>query len=472
MGKTPILQLDTNNSTTDATQKFLTYRMNQNGDISSNMTKIDKWAGTVNTDIEQLKNNKPTILLNATWMAMGYYEAVTSEITEFKLDMLVTLRLNTDNDGTLTMKINELPVKSFLKYDSTGNLVNLDVGDLRKNREYQFRYDGTSFVWQGGTSADQLNIVGTSGNIVSVDADNTIHDSGVSAEQVNTNKTNIGTKETLTTANKTDLVSAINEIDGDVGDVSTLTTVAKTSTVEAINEVNAKTSTDITYDNVTSGLVATNVKEAIDESVSKINVLSDNTYKRIDILRSGTVLNHILNANSQGIQNGIFGMVYDVSITDAPDTNWGECRFTKHAAEIWTVEWFSSSTNTMFKRQIYVDHWGTDKWEPIATTTKTDILFENGWGSTGVGAPCVYKTGNIAYISVGIKNGSIADNTTYFSLPLEFRPKTTHVFMCSTLSGAVTRVTISATGEVRQSNRLLPPAGEEIYLNMTWGLDK
>ena len=47
---------------------------------------------------------------------------------------------------------------------------------------------------------------------------------------------------TLTTNNKTTLVGAINEINGNAGDLSTLTTTDKTSLVNAINEINGNVS--------------------------------------------------------------------------------------------------------------------------------------------------------------------------------------------------------------------------------------
>ena len=70
----------------------------------------------------------------------------------------------------------------------------------------------------------------------------------------------------VTTANaastKADTVAA------DVGDLEDLTTTVKTDLVAAINEVNGKATPDagdIDYDNTTSGLTAANVQDAIDE---------------------------------------------------------------------------------------------------------------------------------------------------------------------------------------------------------------
>ena len=58
-----------------------------------------------------------------------------------------------------------------------------------------------------------------------------------------TNKTNIGTMENLTTTEKSNLVGAINELDGDVGSLSSLDTTAKDNLVAAINEVNEEITT-------------------------------------------------------------------------------------------------------------------------------------------------------------------------------------------------------------------------------------
>ena len=87
-----------------------------------------------------------------------------------------------------------------------------------------------------------------------------------------------------------------------IGDLTQLTTTAKTDLVAAINEVNAGsgggTAADITYDNTTSGLTATDVQAAIDElaqstpvgasvevvgdGVKTIGALLDDLYALID----------------------------------------------------------------------------------------------------------------------------------------------------------------------------------------------
>ena len=85
---------------------------------------------------------------------------------------------------------------------------------------------------------------------------------------VNTINSLIGSGEPTTT-NKT-IIGAINEINAKDGELSDLTTTNKTSLVAAINEVaggqgGTVDADDVSYDNTTSGLVATNVQDAIDE---------------------------------------------------------------------------------------------------------------------------------------------------------------------------------------------------------------
>ncbi|MDC9342774.1 phage tail protein, partial [Clostridioides difficile] len=106
--------------------------------------------------------------------------------------------------------------------------------------------------------------------------------------------TKIGTVNTKIDTTKTELTSNIEtaktELNEKIGDTTQLTTTDKTSLVGALNEV--KTSVDsiettaekTSYNNATSNLTATNVQEAIDEVVRKIenfNEININTINSI-----------------------------------------------------------------------------------------------------------------------------------------------------------------------------------------------
>lgn len=60
-----------------------------------------------------------------------------------------------------------------------------------------------------------------------------------------------GELSSLTTTEKTSLVGAINELDGNIGDLSGLTTTAKTNLVNAVNELSQKIPTTMAWDDIT-----------------------------------------------------------------------------------------------------------------------------------------------------------------------------------------------------------------------------
>ncbi|EIS9734118.1 TPA: phage tail protein [Clostridioides difficile] len=93
-------------------------------------------------------------------------------------------------------------------------------------------------------------------------------------------ETKIGTVNTKIDTTKTELTSNIEtaktELNNKIGDTTQLTTIDKTNIVSALNEVKASvdsietTAEKTSYNNATSNLIATNVQGAIDEVVRKI----------------------------------------------------------------------------------------------------------------------------------------------------------------------------------------------------------
>ena len=119
-------------------------------------------------------------------------------------------------------------------------------------------------------------------------------DDGTLAQIINVEM--IGSLQDLTTTDKTDLVSAINEVNANIGnipaigDLTDLTTTDKTDLVSAINEVNANTGTNAS--NITANNTAinnkvgdltnltttnkTNIVSAINEVNTGINIINSN----------------------------------------------------------------------------------------------------------------------------------------------------------------------------------------------------
>lgn len=89
--------------------------------------------------------------------------------------------------------------------------------------------------------------IGTLDDLTTTDKTNLVSAINEVDDHADDNAEAIGTLSNLTTTNKTDLVSALNEVDGNaddnaraIGTLSNLNTTNKTSLVDAINEVNGK----------------------------------------------------------------------------------------------------------------------------------------------------------------------------------------------------------------------------------------
>lgn len=80
-------------------------------------------------------------------------------------------------------------------------------------------------------------------------ADNAQLTANTAVTNAGTANTNIGTMANLTTTEKTSLVGAINEIDGDIGDLTNLDTESKSNLVSAINEVNDEYNGTVLWEN-------------------------------------------------------------------------------------------------------------------------------------------------------------------------------------------------------------------------------
>lgn len=177
---TPTLGLTLYDSTTDQVVTFATFRAVWGGTAStSNFYKIDTWAGTVNSSISTLQNQRGAITVSASYISTNYYEATVSSITTYTTGMNILLKLDTDSAGTVTLNISSLGIKSVTKVNSSGATVNIASGELQAGRYYLFTYDGTQWVWASANSSDQVYVVsGTSGNFINVASDGSLQDSG------------------------------------------------------------------------------------------------------------------------------------------------------------------------------------------------------------------------------------------------------------------------------------------------------
>jgi hypothetical protein len=173
---TPNLGLTLYDSSTDTSVLFSTFRAVWGGTApTSNFYKIDTAYGVQASQIANLMNTRGAIPVSALFSSANYYVANgVSDITAYTAGMTIILNVDTTSNGTVTLNINSLGIISVMKVDSTGTPINLTGSDLVKGRQYLMVYDGARWLWVSANSADQIQIVGTSGNVVTVGATNNL----------------------------------------------------------------------------------------------------------------------------------------------------------------------------------------------------------------------------------------------------------------------------------------------------------
>ena len=180
-GTTSFLNLTTYSTTTDASAPFLDFRTDIAGSVaSSNMQLIDDFAYIINGSVVDLMAEQEIIYpVTGSYASPTNYGATVASIAAYTTNQMLSLKLDTENDGEVNLRINALDVKSLRKVDPNGDLAVIQSKDLKKNREYLFRYDGTYFVLVGTTLADQLSILGTPNNLSMISGCRVLIDSGV-----------------------------------------------------------------------------------------------------------------------------------------------------------------------------------------------------------------------------------------------------------------------------------------------------
>jgi len=185
--------------TSDTGSTFLTFRTDIAGTSgSTNMMLIDTALNGLQTQITNIGTISGIVFVDATHTDANDYSATVGAISAYTNNMFINLRLDISVVGTATLNINSLGAKNIVKRNSSGSLVNLASGDLVGLREYIFRYStaNSEWIWVSATSGDQVNIVGTSGNFISINTNNSLVDSGIA----NSSLTHLSGTETITGA--------------------------------------------------------------------------------------------------------------------------------------------------------------------------------------------------------------------------------------------------------------------------------
>jgi hypothetical protein len=123
-------------------------------------------------------------VISASYVSANFYAASASTITSYKQDMTIILILDTTSDGTVTLNVNSLGIKSLNKIDVNGNKVNFDGHELIKNQPNTFMYDGSVWVWMAVSYGDQIGVSGSSNNFTMISGCGILVDSGISSSSV------------------------------------------------------------------------------------------------------------------------------------------------------------------------------------------------------------------------------------------------------------------------------------------------
>lgn len=389
---TPNLSLVTYDLTLDAGVYFSTFRSTLAGYTNSALTKIDTWAGQVNADLATLKQSPSIIRVSATKDSDFVYSATVLNMTQYSLNQYINLSLDSDNIGTVSLNINALGGKSLLKFNNAGTLVNISAKDLRQGKNNLFTYNGTAWVWVNAISSDQLNISGTSGNLVKISASNTLEDSGATFSNSVTNnaivqRTATGQIKGATASANDDVVNKLyaDTIDNKIGLLSSLETTDKTSVVGAINE-NFGHIEQIFNKGYVNSIVSTDCN----------SMTNNGKY-------------HISNGTNQPV-SGTSAWLVDVSVSTNTVSQIAKCTF-------------GTPIGRIFSRSRQSDGTTWTSWLEIATissyTIQSSDLF-NGWVS---GFPSyLHRVGNKVFAQITINSGSTTTGFVVVNVPIGYRP--------------------------------------------------
>ncbi len=226
---TPFLGLTLYDSTTDQAVAFATFRAVWGGPATtSNFYKIDTAWGALDARIDILEASSGATPVAASYISANYYEATgITAITSYTLGKAIILSLNITSSGTVTLNINSLGTKSVMKVDSTGTAINLTGSDLVNGRQYLFVYDGTRWLWVSANSADQIQIVGTAANVVTVGSTNNLDGTLTQSLLVSQTINSASGKSVLVDADK------IGIVDSEAANVLKSVTIADLKTISA-----------------------------------------------------------------------------------------------------------------------------------------------------------------------------------------------------------------------------------------------
>lgn len=219
------------------------------------------------------------------------YLELVKYVDDYFSDLNIQNEINNKLDemaeqGELTTLITSyLQMDALLMFDTKNALKgaeNLADGSYAKTLGVNFYNDGLGSYYkirelQEGEEFDNVDLVELT-NYPALVAER------IPDTEIDLLKRDLGTKSALNTSDKTNLVSAINEVNTKVGVLGNLTTTNQDSSVDAINEVNANVGdlSSLTTTSKTSSVSAINeVNTSVSGIISKFNISNYHNASRI-----------------------------------------------------------------------------------------------------------------------------------------------------------------------------------------------
>lgn len=138
----------------DAEETFLKFRTDIAGTTpNSNFNKI---ANILSSHDFYIQNDRRIFDISLQRVSENYYESISSEITRYFPYMLMIFDVSDSNTDSVSVNINSLGNLSIKKFDISGNIVNLESGDLTANTKYLAEYVGEYFILLNRFTAKEI----------------------------------------------------------------------------------------------------------------------------------------------------------------------------------------------------------------------------------------------------------------------------------------------------------------------------
>ena len=138
----------------DAEETFLKFRTDIAGTTpNSNFNKI---ANILSSHDFYIQNDRRIFDISLQRVSENYYESISSEITRYFPYMLMIFDVSDPNTDSVSVNINFLGVLPIKKFDVSGNIVDLENGDLTANTKYLAEYVGEYFILLNRFTAKEI----------------------------------------------------------------------------------------------------------------------------------------------------------------------------------------------------------------------------------------------------------------------------------------------------------------------------